>query len=56
MLLSSLKIMGYKHLMRVFDICRKDVFLLNGGGYNPRGDHKHHIHLFESAYLTHCIS
>jgi HD superfamily phosphohydrolase YqeK len=36
MLLSSLKKMRYKHLMRVVNLCRGGVSQLNGGGYNSK--------------------
>jgi hypothetical protein len=51
MLLSSLKKMGYKGLIRVIDLCREGVSQLNGSDYNFRGGQKHHIHSSEGAYL-----
>jgi len=42
MLLSSLKKMGCKCLMRVTGLCRGDVSQLNDGGYSPSGDKKCH--------------
>jgi len=42
--------MRCKHLIRVTDLCREGVSQLNGGGYNPRGGRKHHIHSLENAY------
>jgi hypothetical protein len=37
--------------MGVTDLCRGGVSQLNGGGYNPRGGRRHHIHSPEGAYL-----
>jgi hypothetical protein len=36
--------------MVVADIYKGGVYKLNGDGYSPRSDRKHHIYLLESAY------
>jgi hypothetical protein len=44
MLLSSLKKIGCKCLMRIIDLCKGCVSQLNGGVYCSKGGRKHHIH------------
>ena len=50
MLLSSLKKIECKHLMRVADLCKWGVSQLNSGDYSPRGGQKRHIHSFEGVH------
>jgi hypothetical protein len=50
MWLSLLKKIRGKLLMVVADIYKGGVYKLNGDGYSPRSDRKHHIYLLESAY------
>jgi hypothetical protein len=52
MLLSTLKKIGCKCLMRVVDLCREGAFQLNGDSYSPRGSRKYHIHSPENTYST----
>jgi len=50
MLLSLLKKMRYKRLIRVVDVCRKVVSQLNGSCYSSKGGWKRHIYSPENAY------
>jgi hypothetical protein len=50
MLLRSLGKMGCKYLIEVADVYRGGVSQSNGGGYNPWGGKKYHIHSLEAAY------
>jgi len=44
MLLSTLKKIWCKCLIRVVNLYREGVFQLNGGVYSPRGGRKYYIH------------
>lgn len=50
MLMSLLKKMRCKYLMKSTDLCRESVSQLNDDGYIPKGVQRRHIHSFESAY------
>jgi hypothetical protein len=50
MLLSSLKKMRSKPLMRVTDLCRGGVSQFNYGGYNSKSGWRRHIYSSENAY------
>jgi hypothetical protein len=50
MLMSSLKRMRCKYLMRLTDLCREGVSQLNYCGYIPISGRRCHIHSFESTY------
>ena len=49
-LLSLLKKVGSKCLVGLGDLRRRGGFQLNGGGYNPKGGRRCHIHSFKRAY------
>jgi hypothetical protein len=50
MLLSSLKKIGCKCLIRVADLCIGGVSQMNGGDYNSRNGQRRHVHSLEGVY------
>jgi predicted transcriptional regulator len=50
MLLTSLKKIRCKHLMRIADLCKEGVSQLNGGDYIPRSGRRSYIHSPKDAY------